>query len=493
MTKLTANFSLEEFCATTHTGFLAKNLEYGKSKQGTLLELARLMEKVRRLLGDVPIIVNSAVRCPELNKAVGGSKTSQHCFDEQTEILTNNGWRLYNTITNTDKCYSYNINTNKIEIVDIEQVIIRKYIGTMFSVKTSDIDYLATDKHRFLVKTNKYIKKTTRIMRGEYHNLLKKPDWQFRTAADIYKKRSIHKVSGFINSNDEYDINLLKLAIAVICDGFVCKKKLCNKYHFGFNLAKQRKIDRVIKLLNNCNIPYTIRQDKSPNRLSRKGLPVSVLYINSTNAKPIIDLIGINKLLPYFIKTLCPDIIKQLVEEYAFFDGHIDTINNRKNFSISSVNKYNIELLQIMCISCGLKAQLTDRITYGFNKLTKIYQLNVVNKQESKISEVNHNIVQYNGIIWCVSNINQTIIIRRNGKALITGNCLCQACDFTPTNHSLEKSVEILRLYLSMWGQIILEESNGKKWIHISLGYPHRPLNKCNQVLKYDGKEYINI
>lgn len=78
MTKLTCNFSLEEFCATTHTEFLAKNIEYGKSKQGTLLELARLMEKVRRILGDVPIIINSAVRCPELNKAVGGSKTSQH-------------------------------------------------------------------------------------------------------------------------------------------------------------------------------------------------------------------------------------------------------------------------------------------------------------------------------------------------------------------------------------------------------------------------------
>lgn len=78
MTKLTANFSLEEFCATTHTEFLAKNLEYGKSKRGTLLVLARFMEDVRRMLGDIPIVINSAVRCPELNKAVGGSKTSQH-------------------------------------------------------------------------------------------------------------------------------------------------------------------------------------------------------------------------------------------------------------------------------------------------------------------------------------------------------------------------------------------------------------------------------
>jgi uncharacterized protein YcbK (DUF882 family) len=69
----------------------------------------------------------------------------------------------------------------------------------------------------------------------------------------------------------------------------------------------------------------------------------------------------------------------------------------------------------------------------------------------------------------------------------------CQACDFTPTNMSLEKAVEILRKYLSMWGQIILEESNGKKWIHISLGFPFRALKKCNQVLKYDGKKYTVI
>jgi hypothetical protein len=90
MTKLTEHFTLEEFCATIHTEFLAKNLEYGKSKQGTLLVLARFMEDVRRLLGDVPIIINSAVRCPELNKAVGGSKTSQHCLCQAVDFTPTN-------------------------------------------------------------------------------------------------------------------------------------------------------------------------------------------------------------------------------------------------------------------------------------------------------------------------------------------------------------------------------------------------------------------
>lgn len=88
--KLTEHFTLEEFCATIHTELQQKNLEYGEQKQGTLIKLAQLMEVVRRLLGDVPIIINSAVRCPELNKAVGGSKTSQHLLCQACDFTPRN-------------------------------------------------------------------------------------------------------------------------------------------------------------------------------------------------------------------------------------------------------------------------------------------------------------------------------------------------------------------------------------------------------------------
>ena len=90
MTKLTEHFTLEEFCFTTHTEYLARNIEYGKSKIGTLTELARLMEIVRRLLGGIPIIINSGGRCPELNKAVGGSKTSQHMLCQAIDFTPTN-------------------------------------------------------------------------------------------------------------------------------------------------------------------------------------------------------------------------------------------------------------------------------------------------------------------------------------------------------------------------------------------------------------------
>ena len=45
---------------------------------GNVERTARLMEDIRTLLGHTPIRVTSWYRSPELNRAIGGSKTSAH-------------------------------------------------------------------------------------------------------------------------------------------------------------------------------------------------------------------------------------------------------------------------------------------------------------------------------------------------------------------------------------------------------------------------------
>ena len=92
------------------------------------------LENVREIL-NAPLICN--------NWAAGGSrnysgyrepgcgvgvKNSYHCIDINTEILTNHGWKTYNTIDiQNDKVYSYNIDKNGIEIVPIQQYFFQKY------------------------------------------------------------------------------------------------------------------------------------------------------------------------------------------------------------------------------------------------------------------------------------------------------------------------------------------------------------------------------
>ena len=72
---MTPNFTLSELTVTDHREF--KN-EPNPSEIANLQRLAELLEQVKRVLGGVPILVNSAFRSKEVNDAVGSKDTSQH-------------------------------------------------------------------------------------------------------------------------------------------------------------------------------------------------------------------------------------------------------------------------------------------------------------------------------------------------------------------------------------------------------------------------------
>lgn len=74
-TPLTAHFALEELACTQHREF---DNTPPPEVVATLRATAARMEEIRRLLGDQVISVTSGYRCPELNRTVGGSRTSAH-------------------------------------------------------------------------------------------------------------------------------------------------------------------------------------------------------------------------------------------------------------------------------------------------------------------------------------------------------------------------------------------------------------------------------
>lgn len=72
---LTPNFTLEELTHTDHREF--DNIP-DEAELANLYRLADFLEQVKVVLGGKIIIVNSAFRCAEVNKAVGSSDKSQH-------------------------------------------------------------------------------------------------------------------------------------------------------------------------------------------------------------------------------------------------------------------------------------------------------------------------------------------------------------------------------------------------------------------------------
>lgn len=83
-TVLTENFSWQEARVTNHRDYdnYIPDLIVSAIKS-----TARRMERVRALLGNVPISVSSWYRCPDLNKAIGGSTRSQHMLGEAVDFI----------------------------------------------------------------------------------------------------------------------------------------------------------------------------------------------------------------------------------------------------------------------------------------------------------------------------------------------------------------------------------------------------------------------
>ena len=83
---LSKNFSLKEMLATS-TGVVNIPTDQEIEKMKLLAE--KILQPVRDYMG-IPIRINSGFRSAQVNAAVGGSKTSQHCKGEAADLNAGN-------------------------------------------------------------------------------------------------------------------------------------------------------------------------------------------------------------------------------------------------------------------------------------------------------------------------------------------------------------------------------------------------------------------
>lgn len=490
--KLSKNFTYDEMIHSA----TAKRLNIDNTPNARELENLRVLcqtvlQPIRDKRGSA-ITVTSGYRCPKLNALVGGSKTSQHCFDQNTEILTNNGWKKIKTINTWDKPYTYNIEKECIELDEIKDIIVRPFDGNLYYASNKHVEYAVTDEHRMLVRytPNKYERTTDRVLserEQEYFDSLKTDNdkYHIELAKDVHKKRRHFKCAANSSFKNEYDIDILRLCMATISDGFITMRG--GKFHgIGFNLVKERDKNELEDILAKLNIHYTKILSKSHMKLGKDN--VYSYFVNSKNSKEVYQIIGKEKKIPRWFLSLSPDILKQLVICYAKFDGTLDERENCHGITIFSKDEDNIDMLQTMCIfsnmRCIKKTIKNEEIHIGdlHNVIPKFYKLYITtSSNESRMNETNYRRFYYKGDVWCLTTNNGTLITRRNGKVSIQGNCLGQAADITLGNPTLNKKlfnmiVDMINKKEIRVGQLIDEYNY--RWLHIST-----PYSKVNNII----------
>lgn len=84
--QLSPHFWLSEFTDSSTAVRLGIENAPDPLVQANLFKTAALMEEIRKLLGGLPIIINSGYRSEALNRAVGGSRVSDHLRGEACDF-----------------------------------------------------------------------------------------------------------------------------------------------------------------------------------------------------------------------------------------------------------------------------------------------------------------------------------------------------------------------------------------------------------------------
>jgi zinc D-Ala-D-Ala carboxypeptidase len=77
---LTPHFTLDEFCASDTADACGITNEPTAEALTQLTLTAEMMEKVRTLCGNFPVVISSGYRCTELNAQIGGAANSAHMY-----------------------------------------------------------------------------------------------------------------------------------------------------------------------------------------------------------------------------------------------------------------------------------------------------------------------------------------------------------------------------------------------------------------------------
>lgn len=305
-----------------------------------------------------------------------------HCFDKDTELLTQRGWIKGFSLLASDLVGTINKKTKRFEWNKINSF--HEYDGyeTLYRINGQSVDLLVTDEHGLLIKDRN----------GKQKEIRAKDMLNYRDRLYFYNCVPEPSIC------DNQYADKLRILIQIITDGSFESNMI--RWH----LKKQRKIDRLESLLSRNGIKYKKSETKFGTTRIWLNTEESRYWINKLN--------GIKKVPKWFVN-LRQDSCSVILYEYSITDG----CKNKaaaNSYQLTSAKEDEIDILQEMFIRNGYRATKNNHGT--------AWTLTINTKDGIWLTSNNVSIEEYDGKVWCVNVNNGTLLVRRNGKVCVTLN-----------------------------------------------------------------------
>lgn len=351
----------------------------------------------------------------------------QMCIDDQTEILSPTGWKRRGQFGVGDLVAGYDIASQEIRWVPVQEVTDRPlYTGEeMYTLQTSSLNFRITGQHDLVIRSRHGRKrnrspwrKVTAEVTANIISECELPTSGFQEAPGVPLTDDELRFIGWFVTNGTMNKTTRQIIIS--------QAEHQTSHHAairscldgcGFRYGVHTVIPNGKFKATSNNVRYTISYG-APLRKSDahlRGWQTLEVYVDKDLA-PALDDLTREQLLVLLEAIHLGDGAKQQNQSWT-----------RQSYHISTGNLTFAERLQSLCIRRGLQCSVAKHL-YNVKPLYIIHVKDkTVHNVHNRASDGRPGLIkcrtQPKEMVWCVSNELGTIITRREGKAVIMGNC----------------------------------------------------------------------
>lgn len=345
------------------------------------------------------------------------------CHDDQTEILTEEGFKLFSELSGNERVLTMDPDTMVAEYVYPDKYHVYDYDGELAYYDADNLNFAVTPNHRFFYSTRKSDK------------------LRFTPLKDIGKNTRISIPKGFKWVGVHLDTYISYDLYQSGWEPFPIREWLCLLGIFISEGSFRKGTDKVTYTgitisQQNLNGREFIETILKALRLDYKVSGNDYIVYSTSLASHLALLCGdgfINKHVPDIVKSLTPELINIFLDAFCIGDGYFKPFNDEYRRILYTSSPKLADDLQELLFKSGKNATLTKRKLAGRQTWIKDHiatsSVDGFMMGESttdtpfSVRTENIKYTKYIGKIYCLT-VNKTglLFTRRDGKCLWSGN-----------------------------------------------------------------------
>ena len=383
-----------------------------------------MSNRLNDMANDVIIGIGQRVHEEDASAAMLADPDYVHlCYDDKTEILTRNGWVPFPLLERGIDVMGVCPSTLKAKWEMPTNYVCHHYDGFLFHYLSTAIDLAVTPDHRMVyADTNDW-------------KANKKTAWRVKAAKDLPRHFYVPQAVEWDGSANpvKYGGRVWDAANFADFMGWYLSEGCSNAKHCLTRIVQSDGplCDEIEGVLAASPFDYTKL------RHGRDGL--SVFHIGSKSLAAELSALGKShtKRVPQEVLGLSPALLQRFIVAFAKGDG-CPAGRYGNGILITSRSKELIDGIQQCTVKAGWAANVRSRMSSAreFNGYTMPVGLmwdlyiryskskDYDHKWYAKVRSVNVGAMAYSGNVYCVSVPSTAVVVRRNGRVSISGNCV---------------------------------------------------------------------